>query len=326
MCYLFICSVCLFRFHIYVKLYSIHLSLSDWFHLVQYSWGPSILSQMALFHSFLWPSDIPWYIGPCLSDPLYLWPLCTVNKSLLEERIVIIFISALPQSCLTVCHPVDCSPPGSSVHGILQARILEWVAISSCRGFSWPRDRTRILLGLLYRQVGSLPLNAFFHHSPLEGDLSMREPCTGLRFAQKTWQDPVSFCPETACPRLPPRHRLRASPGWEHPGPARTLTLQFIWEMMHHSGNLQGSSFQERNWAWRQPCSSPWPTGVDTAWLGRQIPARDAGGPKSGDKDPWLQALTFLPAACLAGQQSLFVITNSIFAVRPMFPPRGQAR
>ena len=35
--------------------------------------------------------------------------------------------------CLTLCDPVDCSPPGSSVHGILQARILEWVAISFSR-------------------------------------------------------------------------------------------------------------------------------------------------------------------------------------------------
>ena len=34
------------------------------------------------------------------------------------------------QSCLTLCNPMDCSPPGSSVHGILQARTLEWVAIS----------------------------------------------------------------------------------------------------------------------------------------------------------------------------------------------------
>ena len=39
---------------------------------------------------------------------------------------------------------MDCDPPGSSVHGISQARILEWVAISSSRGSSWPRDRTRI--------------------------------------------------------------------------------------------------------------------------------------------------------------------------------------
>ena len=36
----------------------------------------------------------------------------------------------LLQSCLTLCDPMDCSPPGSSVHGILQTRILEWVAIS----------------------------------------------------------------------------------------------------------------------------------------------------------------------------------------------------
>ena len=40
------------------------------------------------------------------------------------------------QSCLTLWDPMDCSPPGSSVHGILQARILEWVAISSSRGSS----------------------------------------------------------------------------------------------------------------------------------------------------------------------------------------------
>ena len=37
----------------------------------------------------------------------------------------------LSKSCLTICNPTDCSPPGSSVHGILQARTLEWVAISS---------------------------------------------------------------------------------------------------------------------------------------------------------------------------------------------------
>ena len=42
--------------------------------------------------------------------------------------------------CLTLCNPMDCSPPGSSVHGILQARILEWVDISFSRGFSQQRD------------------------------------------------------------------------------------------------------------------------------------------------------------------------------------------
>ena len=46
------------------------------------------------------------------------------------------------QSCPTLCGPVDCSPSGSSIHGILQARILEWVAISFSRGSSQPRDRS----------------------------------------------------------------------------------------------------------------------------------------------------------------------------------------
>ena len=46
------------------------------------------------------------------------------------------------QSCPTLCDPMDCSPPGSSVHGILQARILEWTAISFSRGSSQPRDQT----------------------------------------------------------------------------------------------------------------------------------------------------------------------------------------
>ena len=44
--------------------------------------------------------------------------------------------------CPTLCNPTDCSPPGSSVHGILQARILEWVAILFSRGSSWPWDWT----------------------------------------------------------------------------------------------------------------------------------------------------------------------------------------
>ena len=44
--------------------------------------------------------------------------------------------------CLALCDPMDCGLPGSSIHGIFQARILEWVAIPFSRGSSWPRDRT----------------------------------------------------------------------------------------------------------------------------------------------------------------------------------------
>ena len=54
--------------------------------------------------------------------------------------------SEVAQLCPTLCDPVDCSPPGSSVHGILQARVLEWVAISFSRRSSQPRDQTRISL------------------------------------------------------------------------------------------------------------------------------------------------------------------------------------
>ena len=48
------------------------------------------------------------------------------------------------QSCPTLCKPKDCSPPSSSVHGILQARTLEWIALSSSRGSFLPRDRTQV--------------------------------------------------------------------------------------------------------------------------------------------------------------------------------------
>ena len=52
--------------------------------------------------------------------------------------------SEVAQSCRTLCDPMDCSPPGSSLQGIFQARILEWVAISFSRGASWSRDWTRV--------------------------------------------------------------------------------------------------------------------------------------------------------------------------------------
>ena len=47
------------------------------------------------------------------------------------------------QSCPTLCDPTYCSPPGSCVHGILQARVLKWVAIPFSRGSSQPKDRTQ---------------------------------------------------------------------------------------------------------------------------------------------------------------------------------------
>ena len=62
------------------------------------------------------------------------------------------------QSCLTLCDPLYCSPPGSSVHGILQATILKWVATSFSRVSSRPRDWTRLSSIYLHWQANSLTL------------------------------------------------------------------------------------------------------------------------------------------------------------------------
>ena len=54
------------------------------------------------------------------------------------REIEAVCVCSLTQSCLTLCDLMDCSPPGSSVHGIFPARILEWVAISSSRDLPDP--------------------------------------------------------------------------------------------------------------------------------------------------------------------------------------------
>ena len=61
-------------------------------------------------------------------------------------------------SPVRLCNPMDCSSPGSSAHGILQARILEWVAIPSFREIFLTQGLNPYLLCLLHWQVGSLPV------------------------------------------------------------------------------------------------------------------------------------------------------------------------
>ena len=61
------------------------------------------------------------------------------------------------QSCPTLWDPMDCSPPGSSVHGISQARVLEWVAMPCSKGSSQPRDQTQVsCISCIHWQVDSL--------------------------------------------------------------------------------------------------------------------------------------------------------------------------
>ena len=67
-----------------------------------------------------------------------------MKKSISSLRRCWALLCLVTQSCPTLCDSMDCSPPGSSVHGILQARILGWVAISCSRGSSWPKDWTQV--------------------------------------------------------------------------------------------------------------------------------------------------------------------------------------
>ena len=84
------------------------------------------------------------------------------------------------QSCLTLWDPMDCSSPGSSVHGILQARILEWIAIPFFMGSSGPRDRTWVfcIAGRFY--------HLSHHGSPLmyKIPLNLSPGCTAAYFSR----------------------------------------------------------------------------------------------------------------------------------------------
>ena len=62
----------------------------------------------------------------------------------LERDVICVYKVLVTQSYPTLCDPVDCSLPGSSVHGILQARVLEWVDISFSKRSSQPRDWTQV--------------------------------------------------------------------------------------------------------------------------------------------------------------------------------------
>ena len=74
---------------------------------------------------------------PPPSFPISFWFIC------LCVCVCVCVCVLVAQSCPTLCSPVDCSPTGSFVHRFLQAKILEWVAISSSKGSSQPRDQTQ---------------------------------------------------------------------------------------------------------------------------------------------------------------------------------------
>ena len=84
------------------------------------------------------------------------------------------------QLCPTLCHPGDCSPPGSSVHGILQARILGWVTMPSSRGSSQPRDQTRSLMSADHSSATSSKVVSVLQTPPSRLDPSFSFVCLFL--------------------------------------------------------------------------------------------------------------------------------------------------
>ena len=81
-------------------------------------------------------------LKPIFTNSCFLLKKKQTKKHIQYTLLCLVKWSEVAQSCLTLCDPMDCSLPGSSVHGILQAIVLEWIAISFSRGSSQPRART----------------------------------------------------------------------------------------------------------------------------------------------------------------------------------------
>ena len=112
------------------------------------SWG---LSSLALLRKMertkSWPRQQQGLCGITPRDSLYSSPYEKYHIYGARASPYLFLVSlcvSVAQSCLTLCDPMDCSLPGPSVHGILRARILEWVAMLFCRGSSWPKDQTQV--------------------------------------------------------------------------------------------------------------------------------------------------------------------------------------
>ena len=102
------------------------------------------------------------------------------------------------KSCLTLCDPMDCSPPGSSVHGISQARILEQVAISFSRGSSWPRDWTHVFC--IGRQI--------LYHWATRGPLELWRPGAATRQSMHNNKESVWCYGDPVCPEWAQRSQI----------------------------------------------------------------------------------------------------------------------
>ena len=118
-------------------------------------YSPMVLFPEASYYQFLAPPKP-------LSSLFFLYPL-----------------SACAHLCPTLCDPLDCSPPGFSVHGVFKARILEWVSISYSRGSSRPREQAHVSMSLVL--AGGFFTTSTTHKTPIHFN-SHTTACPTRRF------------------------------------------------------------------------------------------------------------------------------------------------
>ena len=121
------------------------------------------------------------------------WKFCQDVARRLGEMVTQIRRLILIQSCQTLCNPMDYSPPGSSVHGIFQATVPEWVAISSFRGYSQHRDWTCISWN--GRQIP-------YHWAPGKPPQCNKLACCRVIKYSQVWPEHTDLVGVTACSSL----------------------------------------------------------------------------------------------------------------------------
>ena len=160
---------------------------------------------------------------------------------------------------LTLCDPVDCSPPGSSVHGILQARILEWVAISFSRGSSRHRDWIRVsyTAGKPFTQWATHMARCSMLPAEGAGDTAGQGSSWGRRVAHQASRarPPVAVC-WSAGQSTAPRGSLHHQPSLQGSFPLPSASRGT-------PGTLGGAGFWRVSPAWHPstslPSGEPWP-------------------------------------------------------------------
>ena len=119
------------------------------------TWPQMVFSWVSVV-PLIWPHVVPWWTSLGYQTVTFSLKHLSFDGGF---SYAVCYAKAL-QLYPTLCDPMDCNPPDSSVHWILQARILEWVAKSSFRGYSWPRDPTWVSVSC----TGNCILHLWEHH------------------------------------------------------------------------------------------------------------------------------------------------------------------